>query len=311
MTRYVRCNFCNADDTEVMNHGPDLLLQKPGDFYLVRCRRCGLIYQNPQLSQEELAAHYPDNYLPYQQDTADRQTRIAHVSRDQAIARFCDRVARRRPQPGRLLDVGCATGAFLWAMQQRGWQVQGVEPIPHAAAQAQQDFGLEVFVGLLEEAAYPNAAFDVVTLWDVLEHVADVRATLQEAARILKPGGLLVFSVPNPASMEARLFGGSWVGWERPRHLTLIPPDLVPAYLQQVGLGLVGIESFNGRLRLTLYSIEFMLKTRGIPEHKWRRWLELAYTMPLRLATWPLYKLGEHFNQTSIMTVFAQRPKTL
>ncbi len=86
MTRYVRCNFCNADDTEVMNHGPDLLLQKPGDFYLVRCRRCGLIYQNPQLSQEELAAHYPDNYLPYQQDTADRQTRIAHVSRDQAIA---------------------------------------------------------------------------------------------------------------------------------------------------------------------------------------------------------------------------------
>ncbi|MBE2201025.1 MAG: class I SAM-dependent methyltransferase [Anaerolinea sp.] len=311
MTRYVRCNFCNADDTEVMNHGPDLLLQKPGDFYLVRCRRCGLIYQNPQLSQEELAAHYPDNYLPYQQDTADRQTRIAHVSRDQAIARFCDRVIRHRPQPGRLLDVGCATGAFLWAMQQRGWQVQGVEPIPHAAAQAQQDFGLEVFVGLLEEAAYPNAAFDVVTLWDVLEHVEDARATLQEAARILKPGGLLVFSVPNPASMEARLFGGSWVGWERPRHLTLIPPDLVPAYLQQAGLGLVGIESFNGRLRLTLYSIEFMLKTRGIPEHKWRRWLELAYTMPLRLATWPLYKLGEHFNQTSIMTVFAQRPETL
>jgi SAM-dependent methyltransferase len=196
-------------------------------------------------------------------------------------------------------------------MQQRGWHVQGVEPIAHAAEQACQDFGLEVFVGTVEEAAYPDESFDVVTLWDVLEHVTDVQTTLMETARILKPGGLLVFSVPNPASVEARLFGSNWVGWERPRHLTLIPPSLIPAYLHKVGLELEQIESFNGRLRLTLLSIEFVLKSRNIPEQKWRRYLNLAYTMPLRLATWPLYKLGEHFNQTSIMTVFAFRPDKL
>ncbi|MCB8968684.1 MAG: class I SAM-dependent methyltransferase [Ardenticatenaceae bacterium] len=306
--KHVRCNFCDADDAVILHHGPDLLLQKPGDFYLVRCRQCGLIYQNPQLSMAELANHYPDDYLPYQQNATNQQTRMVQVSRDQAIARFCDRVIQHRPQPGHLLDVGCATGSFLWAMQQRGWQVKGVEPIKHAAVQAQQDFGLEVFVGLLQEAAYPEATFDVVTLWDVLEHVADAQATLQEVHRILKPGGLLVFSVPNPSCIEARLFGRNWVGWERPRHLTLIPPRLVPAYLQKARLELEGIESFNGRLRLTLYSVEFMLKARGVPEHKWRRWLDLAYTIPFRLATWPMYKLGEHFNQTSIMTVFAKRP---
>lgn len=309
--KHICCNFCGADDTELVNHGPDLLLQKSGDFYLVRCRQCGLIYQNPQLSQHELAAHYPEEYLPYQHDEGKVlhiAGRIAQISREQAIARFCQRVVRHRPQPGRLLDVGCATGAFLQGMQQRGWQVQGVEPIAHAAAQAHEMYGLEVFVGLLEEAAYPDAAFDVVTLWDVLEHVENVQATLQEAARILKPGGLLVFSVPNPAGLEARLFGGNWLGWERPRHLTLIPPSLVPAYLQKVGLKFVGIESFNGRLRLTLISIEFALKARGIPAEKWQRWLKLAYSLPFRLATWPLYRLGEYFNQTSLMTVFAERP---
>ncbi|MCA9977267.1 MAG: hypothetical protein KC413_16015, partial [Anaerolineales bacterium] len=96
--KHVRCNFCDADDAVVLHHGPDLLLQKPGDFYLVRCRQCGLIYQNPQLSMAELANHYPDDYLPYQQNATNQQTRMAQVSRDQAIARFCDRVIQHRPQ---------------------------------------------------------------------------------------------------------------------------------------------------------------------------------------------------------------------
>jgi 2-polyprenyl-3-methyl-5-hydroxy-6-metoxy-1,4-benzoquinol methylase len=309
--QYVTCNFCGADDTEPVNHGPDLLLQMPGDFHLVRCRRCGLIYQNPQLSFAELAAHYPDDYLPYQQPEGKRRSSIEQVSHNQALNRFCDRVMARRPQPGRLLDVGCATGDFLFAMQQRGWQVWGVEPVVHAAAQARQAFGLEVYTGLLEEAAYPADSFDVVTLWDVLEHVADPLATLTETAHILRPGGLLVFSIPNPASIEARLFGANWVGWERPRHLHLIPPNLVPAYLQRAGLAPAGIESFSGRLRLTLLSIEFALKARGIAERKWRRWLDLAYSWPLRLATWPIYKLGESLNLATIMTVFAEKPGTL
>lgn len=308
--RYICCNFCGADDTEVVNHGPDLLLQKPGDFYLVRCRRCGLIYQNPQMSQEELVIHYPQEYLPYQQDEIARPSAVTQLSRQHALKRLCDRVTRYRPQHGCLLDVGCATGSFLFAMQQRGWQVQGVEPVAHAAAQARQVFGLEVFVGLLEKAAYPDATFDVVTLWDVLEHVADVQSTLAEVARILKPGGLLAFSVPNPASLEARLFGANWLGWERPRHLTLIPPTLVPAYLEKVGLSFLRIESFNGRLAVTLLSVEFALKARGLPRHKWQPWLKLAYAPPVRLATWPLYKLGERLNQTSMMTVFAERSYT-
>lgn len=305
--KHVSCNFCGRDDAAPLNQGPDLLLGKPGDFRLVRCRHCGLIYQNPQLTTAELAPHYPDDYLPFQQD-GDAQSRRALVLRDHAIGRFCDRVARHHPQPGRLLDVGCATGRFLYAMQQRGWQVQGVEPTPHAARQAQQDFGLEVAVCLLEEAAYPGASFDVVTLWDVLEHVADPQATLAEVARILRPGGLAVFSVPNPDSVEARLFGGCWIGWDRPRHLTLIPPALMPPYLETAGLAQIGIESFNGRLRLTLLSLEFLLRQRGAAEAAYRPWLARAYSMPFRVATWPIYRLGELLNQTSIMTVFAKRP---
>lgn len=306
--KHIVCNFCDRDDTELVNHGFDLLLNKPGDFYLARCRHCGLIYQNPQLSMEELEPHYPDDYLPYQSDKANPGLRAKQVMQDRGIARFCDRIMRHRPEPGRLLDVGCSTGNFLYAMQQRGWNAQGVEPSSYAAEQARQVFGLDVHTGVLETAVYPDNSFDVVTLWDVLEHVPDPKGTLAETARILKPGGLLAFSSPNPDCVEARLFGGNWVGWERPRHLHLIPPSLVERYVESVGLRMKGIESFNGRLSLTLLSVEFAFKARGIPESKWRSWLRFVYNPITRVLVWPVYKAGESLNKTTNMTVFAERP---
>lgn len=296
----IACNYCQSQDTELVNEGPDLLLNKPGLFRLVRCRRCGLIYQNPQLSQAELMAHYPDDYLPYQRDDYS-------YLQDHALTRLCQRVIDRHPQKGILLDVGCATGSFLKGMKAQGWEVAGVELSPFAAEQARAS-GLDVHTGTLESAAYPADSFDVVTLWDVLEHVTDPKQTLAEIARILRPGGLLVTSLPNPTSFEARLFGGSWLGWERPRHLFLFTPALIEAYLQNAGLQMTGIESFNGRLRLTLYSLEFYCKARQIPETRWRPWLRLAYTLPFRVLTWPVYRLLEWANKSTVMTVFAQRP---
>ena len=273
--KYIPCNFCGHDDTELVNCGPDLLLNKLGDFYLVRCRQCGLIYQNPQLSQSDLSAHYPDNYLPYQQDSVGKKLYTQQILQDRGIARYCHCVVQHQPQSGRLLDVGCSTGKFLYAMQQRKWQVQGVELSAYAAERARQALGLNVYTGTLIEAAYEDYSFDAITLWDVLEHVPDPQATLKEIYRILKPGGLLLLSMPNPISVEARFFGGNWVGWERPRHLYLIPPKLIGRYLQFAGLEYEGMESFNGRFTLTLLSVEFALKSRGIPEKKWRPILRL------------------------------------
>ena len=306
--KHIVCNFCGQDDTDPVNHGSDLLLNKQGNFYLVRCHHCGLIYQNPQLSITDLAAHYPDDYLPYQSSAVDRDLRSQQVLRNRGIIRFCDRIIRHHPEVGRLLDVGCSTGSFLYAMRNRGWQVQGVEPVAYAAEQARQDFGLEIYTGVLETAVYPDSSFDVVTLWDVLEHVPDPKATLAETARILKPGGLLVFSLPNPDCVEAHLFGGNWVGWERPRHLHLIPLPLINSYLELVGLQMKAVESFNGRLSLTLLSLEFALKARGIRESKWRPWLRFIYNPIIRALVWPVYKLGEKLNKTTNMTVFAKRP---
>ncbi|MCI0398878.1 MAG: class I SAM-dependent methyltransferase [Chloroflexi bacterium] len=306
--RYITCNYCQADDTEVVNHGPDLLLGRPGDFHLVRCRQCGLIYQNPQLTLEELPDHYPEGYQPYKKDPENESSTLRRLDVQYGLSRRRRQLLRHHPQPGRLLDVGCATGLFLKGMCDQGWTVAGVELSPYAADYARRAFGLDVFTGTLEEANLLAGSFDVVTMWDVLEHVIDPKATLAEVARILKPGGMLAISLPNPSCLEARLFGASWVGWDRPRHLHLFTPEVLRRYLAGADFQLKTIESLGGRLGLSLLSLEMWLRARNIPEEKWQWLVQAIYNWPLRLASWPLYRLAELSNKTTVMTAFAWRP---
>lgn len=303
----VNCNYCGRDEADVVSQGGDLLLDRPGAYRLVQCRHCGLIYQNPRPTLEELAQHYPNDYQPYQRGMVENDSLWRRLDRGHEMSRRCKRLMRYHSEPGHLLEVGCSTGLFLVAMRERGWQVRGVELSPYAAEYARKTFNLDVATGSLEEVKLEDHAFDVVALWDVLEHVIDPKSTLSEISRILKPGGLFVASLPNPASIEARVFGSHWVGWDRPRHLHLFTPAVIEHYLTDAGFEAPTIESFSGRLGVTLMSVEFAAKARGIPEKRWRPLTRIAYGWPFRLATWPLYRLLGALNRSSIMTVFARR----
>lgn len=302
--RYVICNFCGEDDSEPLNRGPDLLLNRDGDFQLVRCRNCGLIYQNPQLTLDELAEHYPENYDPYQESVTSLGF-TQRISAQHGLSRRLKLLTRYAQPPGRLLDVGCATGLFLNAAHQQGWQVEGVELSTHAAEYARRQFGLSVFQGTLEQASFSAGTFDVVTMWDVLEHVIDPRETVREVARVLRPGGLLALSLPNPRAIQARVFGSSWVGWDRPRHLHIFTPDVLTAYLREAGFKDPAFVSQGGRLGLSLISLRMFLNQRHVPVDRSQRVERLLYNIPLRIATWPIYRLLEALNRTTVVNVFA------
>ena len=303
----VRCNYCGSDDTRLVNEGADLLLNKSGNFRLVQCLVCDLIYQNPRLSNDELALYYPDSYVSYRKKKED-QTVVERVGANHAIQRQCARLIRHRTTPGRLLDIGCATGVFLHAMQEKGWEVHGVEPSEHAVAYAREQYELTTIThGVLADTRFPDGSFDVVTLWDVLEHVADPKAVLNEVYRILKPAGLLVISVPNPTSLDAYLFGSYWLGWERPRHLHLFPPKLLEKYLNDASFSLQSIESFSGRWGVTLFSLRFFFVAQGWSPTWWEPLLKLLYTLPFRAITWPFYQLLERLNRTTVMAVFSEK----
>jgi SAM-dependent methyltransferase len=216
----VRCNLCGSTNYETLFRGPDLLLEREDElFYLVKCEQCGLVYQNPRPTQYEIGQYYPQEYEPYNMDKD--LNWIYRKVLMYGIEKRCRIInsIHGRQNGGRLLDVGCSTGIFLNAIKRhRLWDVRGIEISEYAAQIAKNQNHLEVFQGTLEQANYPTGFFDIVTLWDVMEHMPDPSGTLEEIYRITKPQSNLVLRVPNLDSLDAKLFGSAWAGLDLPRH---------------------------------------------------------------------------------------------
>ena len=159
---------------------------------------------------------------------------------------------------GRLLDVGCGTGAWLKEMQARGWAVEGVD-FDAGAVEVARSAGLHVAVGTIHQQNYPSDHFDAVTLNHVIEHVADPVEVLSTCRRILRPGGKLVLFTPNARALGHRWMGRHWRGLEPPRHLQLFGPQAMATAMRQAGFDHVVLNTVNS---------EFMWKASILA---WRR----------------------------------------
>ena len=210
---HVACAVCGAEDARVRW---ETLLDDPtqtpleavfrctntryGRFgRIVQCRRCGLLYRDPQEADllDAYAAAVDDDYLEEWQ------------ARRSTFQRSLRQLSRYAHPPGDLLDVGCSTGFFLRVAAEAGWHAVGLEPSRWAVEQARSD-GLEVYEGVLGDSPIAGRSFDVVTLWDVLEHVRDPREVLQAAWGALRPGGVLGLTTMDVGSLVARLLGPRW-----------------------------------------------------------------------------------------------------
>ncbi len=116
------------------------------------------------------------------------------------------------------MDVGCGTGEFLQYMRRHGWQVLGVESDADAAEQARAA-GCEVLTGDPATVTYPDLKFDLITFWHALEHLPDLKGTLDAVAKRIQAGGILAIALPNPYSFDAKFYRSRWVAWDAPRHL--------------------------------------------------------------------------------------------
>ena len=224
---------CAGADESVLSGG-DRLHGLPGQFNVVRCRTCGLMRTDPRPTASAMATYYPDSYEPYQssQVGAGRRKgmlgRLAHAALETNATRLPDL------RPGRMLEVGCASGSFLAGMRDRGWLVQGIEPGESPAASA-MSAGLDVHVGTVQSAPAPSEPLDLIVGWMVLEHLHQPVADLQRLATWIRSDGWLVLSVPNAASWEFRRFRDSWYALQLPTHLSHFTPTTVTALLARGG----------------------------------------------------------------------------
>src|SRR5207248_2562579 len=159
------------------------------------------------------------------------------LARRRMFARHLDRIERLLPA-GRVLDVGCATGDFLMSARARGWDPIGVDPSP-AAAQARAA-GLPIRGKTIQDADVRPHSVDLVTFWDVLEHLPDPVADLRRAGTLLGPGGMVALTVPDAGGAVARLSGRRWFGYKTAgEHLQFFTGSTLSRVLRAAGFDLV------------------------------------------------------------------------
>jgi SAM-dependent methyltransferase len=203
------CPICNMAESSPV-HQVD-------DFVIVRCAACGLRYVDPLPPDEVLQAHYEDpGYFVGKGDQGYGCYADMHKALLPHFRRRLRAINRRLPAGGSLLDFGCAAGFFLELAQAAGWRVAGVELAPDMAQLACRKLGVRI-VPDLEDLG--GDVFDVVTMWEVIEHLPHPLTTLREVLARLRPGGLLMLSTPNTGHWQAESEPESWPGYRPPSHL--------------------------------------------------------------------------------------------
>ena len=229
------CALCGSWERTPIGAYHDRLAVDPAAFELVRCSPCGHVQVDPRPA--DMGPFYPSGYW----SAPGKPQGIAVLEqayRESLVRRELRRVQRLVRPGGKLLDVGCGTGDFLDIARRAGFQVTGVEFAGPAAEYARDQRGLDVRLGTLREANLPEATYDAVTLWHVLEHVPDPVTTLQDVLRMLVPVGVLVVQVPNFGSLQAQIFKSRWYGLDVPRHLHHFTPASLAEAMQRAGIAL-------------------------------------------------------------------------
>lgn len=206
---------------------------------LWRCKRCGLIFSDWRLTQEEIEKLYRgmEDALYEREDESRRRTFRNDLAR----------IARRLPQGARavsLLDIGCATGLFLLEAAQKGWSVAGVDVSPWAIGCARERGIQTLHEGTVFSLAALPSSFDVITLLDTIEHDQDPAALLDRVRALLKPQGLLYLTTPDIGGITARLFGSRWWGIN-PLHLTYFSRAPMKRLLERHGFSMLSIRSYR------------------------------------------------------------------
>ena len=253
--KYIPCNVCGADNWVVLY--PSTLGQNvpqveafrctSPDYgehpQIVRCHHCHHVYANPTWEDGELLSAYSE---------VEDETYLAErKGREVTFGNHLRRLERLvGPANGRsLLDVGAYIGVFVDVARQAGWRAVGLEPSTWAAQVARQA-GLPVIEGTLAQSAEPlSAPFDVITLWDVVEHLGDPAQEIGRACQLLAPGGYIVLHTMNVASLTAKMMGARWP-WYMAMHVHYFSPNSLGQLLRQHGLEVIKSETVGRVLRL-------------------------------------------------------------
>ena len=240
----------------------------PGNYRLAKCHECSLVFLNPLPTEAALSRLYPETYYAYQSFFGK-----THFLKRLVKTLLFFRIGTKDPkfaEPGRVLDLGCGSGKFLYAYREKGWRTFGVEINSEAARLGREAAGLDIFAGNLMAAAFPRENFDYIRSNHSFEHIVNPNETLEEIRRVLKPHGKLLIGVPNIAGWNSKFFRRYWWYLRVPVHPFSYSVTTLSKMLQKHGF-LVEKVTYNSDFTGILGSLQIVLNrhTQKVSSEGW------------------------------------------
>lgn len=237
---------------------------------ILKCRRCNLVWAEQTRDSAQTQVDYSDSSDTSELYLSQRKERERTFERSWAwINRHFD------SPPKRVLDVGASAGIFLNLLKQRGLEVSGVELSRHSTKRAHEEFGLDLFNGSLADAHYPDNHFDLVTMFEVIEHFSNPFRELKEIKRVLRKNGLLLIATPNLGSLSARMMRRNWWSF-REMHLFYFSVDSLRAALLADGFEMLDSRAYRKTFKLSYYLSKALGRHVSLPKV-----FDLSITLPL------------------------------
>ncbi len=288
----VTCPLCQSSGASRIFFSRDRACRLPGIFKLYRCGGCHAIFIQPWLSDAELTQYYPESYGRFRYSRSlDKKTyggwqRFVlenyygyptpsgnHPSNLKKVLAWLLSFVTARGVigyrgSGRILDVGCGGGSYLYRLKRWGWEVYGVEP-SETGVKLARNLGLHVRHGRVADAHFESEFFDAVRLDNVLEHLRDPVPTFREIHRVLKADGLVYLIVPNTRSLVFWLFQENWYALDAPRHVISYCPRTLEVLCEATGFEVAQMNFASGPFNF-VRSLKYFFEERG---KNWPRWI--------------------------------------
>ena len=279
------CDYCGSNDIKDFINVKDRFSEE--SFLYNKCSNCGLIYLDKKFSETDIMEYYPENYEAYKvgNDLKINEKKIHFI---RSCCENCSSI----------LDVGCSSGDFLKAAKKNGFKIiAGIELSSEMAKIASQR-GIEIIGNSLVDIYSTDRSYDVITLWDVFEHLPDPKISLERIGSMLKKDGVLVMSIPNLNSFDRFLFKQNWIGWDAPRHFFLFDQKLLRELLKKNGfhyLNTFGITGAKGAFNLSVDKTF----NREISKTK--------FFSVISLLLWPYRQIGYFLKRCPVITIVARK----
>lgn len=261
----VSCDLCGGTGYTLYLQSKDYINKREGIFSVVRCNNCGLIFTNPRPDKTEISEFYPSSthYFVFDKNSLNPMRVVTGIYKTllqyfkkyfpEKTITFFYRIliyplylikkhkfdAEAIPsyvEGGKLLEIGCSYGKYLYEMKKLGWEVSGLEMNKEAVNAGRDIFTLDLINKNIDEVEFEEELYDVVVMKMVLEHLYSPDKILKNISKWLKNDGQCIVTIPDISGFEARLFGQYFYSLHLPNHLYHFSPETLKKYFKKNGL---------------------------------------------------------------------------